>query len=411
MSKKRKFIFNEEKLLRLKIPEKSQIMYRDKKEKHLGLRIGAGGSKTFYFFKKDSKKFGRETKFVRIGLFPAISVDVARRAVHNMIEEIYYTQTHSLGSSLNEVAKRQIDKHVKVDSQVLKITFTQLVEKYINNHLNINSVEPKKALENVQTASNQVQSIHNKLICDISQEDILAIFHRISRKAPMSANKVLAFFHAIFNKAIQWNLLKINPARSIKKHKETARERYIQVEEKDIFINALKNFKSEVMKDIFSLALYTGARKGNILSMRWDKISFESKTWSIPSRSSIPSQGSKNGTPVVIPLHDPSIKILTRRKENSNSEWVFPSSSSKSGHIEEVKGAWKKLCKSCNMKDLKIHDLRHTLASWMAIKGENLGVISKVLGHKRIASTMRYAHLNLDSLKSAIERTLEGVEI
>ena len=145
--------------------------------------------------------------------------------------------------------------------------------------------------------------------------------------------------------------------------------------------------------------------------MRWDKISFESKTWSIPSKSSIPLQGSKNGTPVLISLHDPSVKILTRRKENSNSEWVFPSSNSKSGHIEGVDSAWRKLCKSCNMKDLKIHDLRHTLASWMAIKGENLGVISKVLGHKRIASTMRYAHLNLDSLKSAIERTLEGFEI
>ncbi len=148
------------------------------------------------------------------------------------------------------------------------------------------------------------------------------------------------------------------------------------MEEKDRFFQALTELKNQSMKDIFLLALLTGARRGNIVSMRWDKISFDTKTWSIPSKSKIRSQGSKNGKSILVHLNENALEILCKRKEESNSEWVFPSEdNSKSGHIEEPRKAWVELCKKASLKDIRIHDLRHTHASWMAINGISLPII------------------------------------
>ena len=385
------FNFIDKKLIDISPPEEGQVMYRDQKEQGLVLRVSYGGKKVFYLY----KRFDGRPRLIKIGNFPKISIAEARIAVRdlkNQIEQGKYKATEK--------------------NNIHELTFKQLLDQYVDQNIKINSPDVERSVKEILSEMKNVTAIYEKKLSTISKEDILAIFNKITTRAPIRANRVIERLTAIFNKAITWELLKNNPAQDIKKNRETARDRYITIEEKDRFFEALAELNNQSMRDIFLLSLFTGARKGNIISMRWDKISFETKTWSIPAKSKIRSQGSKNGKPMLIHLNQNSIEILLKRKAESNSEWVFPSeNNSKSGHIEEPRKAWIELCKKAGLNDIRIHDLRHTHASWMAINGVSLPIIGKALGHKSLQSTARYAHLNDDSVREAVNGTFNEIKI
>ena len=88
----------------------------------------------------------------------------------------------------------------------------------------------------------------------------------------------------------------------------------------------------------------------------------------------------------------------------SSESWVFPSTSSKSGHYEEPKKAWKKLLENAQIENLRLHDLRRTLGSYQAIAASSLQIIGKSLGHKSIMATQVYARLNADPIRESMQR-------
>lgn len=384
------FNFVDKKLVSIMPPKNGQVMYRDKKEKGLVLRASYAGSKSFYLY----KYFDGRPRLIKIGNFPRVSIADARiaaRELKNKIESGQY---------------QDISKHPRTN----QLTFKELVDEYITQHVEINSNNPQKSKKDVLKRVKNASHLFDKTLSVISKKDMQAVFDSIvSRGSHIEANRVIAYLSPIFNRAVAKGYIDCNPTQNIKKNKERRRDRYITIEEKDRFFKALYELENETMRDIFLLALFTGARKGNIVSMRWDKISFENKTWTIPAKSNINKQGSKNGMPLVIHLNEESMTILSDRKKASSSKWVFPSDSSKSGHIEEPRKAWNTLLKKAKIEDLRIHDLRHTHASWMAINGVSLPIIGKALGHRSIQSTARYSHLNDDSVREAVNNTFNGV--
>lgn len=104
-----------------------------------------------------------------------------------------------------------------------------------------------------------------------------------------------------------------------------------------------------------------------------------------------------------------AIAILEKRYNSRANDWVFPSPSSKSGHIEEPKKAWKRILNRAGIKDLRIHDLLRTLGSWQAATGANSYIIGKSLGHKTQQATAIYARLNLDPVRASVERAAEAM--
>ncbi len=142
---------------------------------------------------------------------------------------------------------------------------------------------------------------------------------------------------------------------------------------------ALENEESEVTRDYIYISLYTGARKANVLAMRWDEINFTTKEWRIPK--------TKNGDAVSLPLIKEAVEILKERKKQNakiglealQQEYVFPSAISKSGHVTDPKKAWHRILKEAKIKDLRLHDIRRTLGSYQAITGASLPVIGKSL--------------------------------
>jgi integrase len=144
----------------------------------------------------------------------------------------------------------------------------------------------------------------------------------------------------------------------------------------------------------FLLLLLVGARRSNTQAIRWDEIDCQANCWRIPD--------TKAGVPVVVPLSAASLDVLhARREANGNSEWVFPSHG-RQGHIVEPKAAWKRIIERAGLVDVRQHDLRRSLGSWMAMSGASLPVIGKSLGHKRSVTTEIYARLAVGSVRQAV---------
>ncbi|KJV77240.1 phage integrase family protein [Orientia tsutsugamushi str. TA716] len=116
--------------------------------------------------------------------------------------------------------------------------------------------------------------------------------------------------------------------------------------------------------------------------MEWDNIDFVRKIWHIPK--------TKNGKAQNIPLTDEAMEILQARKFTSESKWVLPSATSASGHLERPNNSWHRVCKKAGIKNLRIHDLRRTLASCMGDAGASQSTISIALNHRNPNSTMHY---------------------
>jgi integrase len=200
---------------------------------------------------------------------------------------------------------------------------------------------------------------------------------------------------------IDWGWEGTNPVARIQKFKEQKRDRFILHDELPKFMEALEMEPNRAMKDFFLMCLYTGAHCGNVLSMRWEDIDFSIKEWRIPD--------TKNGEPVRIPLIGEALEILNGRSwlKDSSIPWVFPSSNSKSGHLEEPKAAWKRILDRAGLKNLRIHDLRRTNGSYQAIAGVSLISIGKSLGHKSPQSTAIYARLSNDVTRKGMESAFD----
>lgn len=214
------------------------------------------------------------------------------------------------------------------------------------------------------------------------------------------ANRILERISAIYNRAIRWGWEGTNPARGVKKFKEKSRDRFLKRDEMPRFFAALAEDENEIAREFILLSLLTGARKANVLAMRWNEINFEMQEWRIPE--------TKNGESHTVPLSEQAIEILERRRAATNSMFVFPSNG-KTGHYADPKRAWERILKRANIADLRIHDLRRTLGSWMAATGTTTAIIGKTLAHKSVQATKIYERLDLDPVRASVNRATDAI--
>jgi integrase len=134
--------------------------------------------------------------------------------------------------------------------------------------------------------------------------------------------------------------------------------------------------------------------------MKWNHVDLNLKLWIIPGDET------KNEEPMVVPLLDQAVEVLSRRKKGRISIFVFPSPrTSKTGHYTEPKKGWKNLLKRANLSpDCRLHDIRRTMGSWQAITGSSTKIIGASLGHKSEQATAHYAHLTIDPVRKSMER-------
>ena len=234
----------------------------------------------------------------------------------------------------------------------------------------------------------------SRYLDEITKHDILRFIaqHRTSH-APGSVNRVLILLRYLFNLAMKWEIAGItkNPTKDIPLLEENnKKERYLRADEAQKLIGALVNSKNPILQYIIPMLILTGARKNEVLHARWEDINLEQRVWRIPL--------SKSGKTRHVPISDGVMRLLNGIPRIS--EYIFANPKTKKPY-QSVFTSWDKARKSVDLQDVRIHDLRHTFASFLVNSGRSLYEVQKILGHTQVKTTQRYAHLSQDSLIAA----------
>ena len=365
-----------QKSLETLLPKDRPYIVRDDETPGLIVKVYSSGRKTFFL---DVLVEKRHDMF-KLGIWPDLNVAQVREKAKKMRADL------------------AMGKNPKAEKKA-GVTLGELFSVYMERH----GSAKKSSGNDRHSFGKYLKPWANYRLVDITRAKVEALHRNIGKETPVQANRVLALLSTMFSKAIIWGYLKTdNPCRGVKKFKEISRDRFLSGEELARFFEALDLTENPAFKDFILLSLFTGARKSNVLSMRWRDIDFERNVWKIPGELS------KNGDPMQVPLGPDVLDILRRRRAETSSVFVLPGPGAK-GHYMEPKRAWGTLLKRAKLEDLRIHDLRRSMGSWMTIGGTSLPIVGKALGHKTSQTTSIYARLNLDPVRAAMEQAVEAM--
>ncbi|MEN9433914.1 MAG: hypothetical protein RLZZ422_1503 [Pseudomonadota bacterium] len=377
--------FTQKRLSLLEVPTSKRVTYRDKTLQGFQLVIYPSGVKSFYVY----KRIGKQPERVFIGNWPLMDVEEARRKAQEILGKI---------ASGEFVLPKQV---VACPVPAPVMSFGELFAKYLELH-----AKPRKKTwaEDERQYRVYLQHWAKRPIDGITKLEVTELHQTLGDKhGHYQANRVLALLKSMFEKARDWDLLLgSNPCSATEKFEEVARERFLQSDELVRFFRALNDESNTTIRDYFLMLLFTGVRRTAVLKMRWDEINWLDKTWSIKP------ENAKSGKSQIVPLVSTAYELLQVRRQNVEGEWVFPARlGAKQGHLTEPKRGWDRLLKRAQLEDLRLHDLRRSMGSWQAKKGYSLVTIGKTLHHSSPASTAVYARLDIETVREAMEDTIE----
>jgi integrase len=239
--------------------------------------------------------------------------------------------------------------------------------------------------------------LENRATGELKRLDIARLHHELSDK-PYQANRVLAFLSVFFNWTEKHGLRPdgSNPCRHIDKYREGRRERFLSQAELGRLGDALRQAERDKACSPWVIAAirlltFTGTRRNEILTLRWEHVSEEHECLMLPD--------SKTGRKA-IHLNAPALALLQTIPRVEGNPYVI--CGEKAGrHLVNLEKPWRRIRKAAKLDDVRLHDLRHSFASVAASGGQSLVVIGKMLGHSKATTTARYAHLVDDPVKAA----------
>ena len=373
------FPFTHSRLEAVKPPSKGRDTYRDTKAAGLTFVITASGSKSFYFYKRID---GRPTR-IRIGGYPDLSIDDARKAVQKLTGDI------AKGDNPHT------DRKKITTSPTLKELFDYWYDTFAKDH--------KKTWKNDKRMFDKYcTSLHRKKLDQLTKADIVKWHHQIGKKhGHYQANRAFQLVRSLFRVGKEIGYHGANPCSCVVMFPEHSRERFLMPDE-------LKRFHEAVMKeeplwrDFIFMLLFTGQRRNNVGRMQWKDIDMTRGLWYVAGEKM------KNGSPLVVVLSTQAMEILNTRitAPDKRENWVFPSVRG-NGPVADPTKAWKRIQERSGLADVQMHDLRRTLGSWQALTGTSLQIIGKTLGHKSMQSTEIYARLTTDPVREAVEKATQ----
>jgi integrase len=362
----------------------NRIVYDDTKGlPGFGIRVTAAGNRSFILNYR-VKGSGRERRYT-IGSAESWKVAAARAKARE----------------LRRLIDSGGDPQGDIDADHAAPTMADLIQRFTEQHL------PRKRPGTVQAyqfiLKNHIEphfGRHTK-VADVSYADVDALHRKITKAgSPYAANRTVAVLSMMFELACRWQMRSDNPCRHVERNVEMKRKRYLSADELTRLLAALAKYPNQKVANIFRLLLWTGARRGEVRSMRWADVDLEKGTWVKDASTT------KQKSDHVVPLGAPVRQLLSEiyaAQSNERSDWVFPSSRG-DGHVINLKDDWARLMRAAGITGLRTHDLRHSVASTLASTGSSLLQIGAFLGHSDPKTTHRYAHLFDDPLRQAADR-------
>jgi len=350
-----------------------KIDYFDPRQKGFLLEVRASGGKTFYQRYLDA--YGRQRQF-KLGPASVLSVEQARHAGRSAVAEAL------LGT--DPQARRQELRSTPTLSQLVR-------DRYLPH------AQASKRSWNTDEAILRIHILPvlgRLTLGQITSERIAGLINDMRAKgyAGGTTNRVLVLLRYVFNLARKWNVpgASVNPTAGLATAPEVHRQRFLTPGETQRLIASINVDENQVAAKAIMLLLLTGARRREVTRARWEHLDWEKRTLLVPV--------SKSGKPRTIALNAAAITTLLRTMPtDSASPYIFPT------QFTGLFYPWRRIRSRAGLADVRLHDLRHSFASFLVNQGVSLYVVQGLLGHTQARMTQRYAHLASQTLLDAAE--------
>jgi integrase len=352
------------------------INYFDTETKGFMLEVRASGGATFYFRYRDA---GGRIRMNRIGRRDEIALADARAKAHQMKKMV------------TEGGDPKAENHRFKDVPTFGEFFHERFLPFVKVRKRSWQTDEVLARHHLLPAFEALR------LNRITRADVLA-FHQAAHAkgyAPGTCNRMLVLLKFIYNSAIRWEILPStgNPCVGVDPLDDNgARERYLSAPEVQRLFEELDSNRNVQVAQVVRLLLYTGARKREVLDARWEHVDFDRRLLTVPL--------SKSGKPRHIPLSDAAIELLQSLPRVEGIPWVFFNPKTRKPPVS-IFYAWDSIRAKVGLEDVRLHDLRHSFASFLVNSGRSLYEVQRLLGHHDPKVTMRYAHLSPGALIDA----------
>lgn len=349
-----------------------------------GVRAYVSGNKVYVV----QTRAGGRSRRLTVGRHGVITPEEARRRAALIISRIKSGKTASVsvvgprGSTVAELAARYMAEHVEVRLKPRTVT---MIRADLDRTI--------------------LPEFGRLPIGSVDYERVAAVHSRMYR-VPAMANRTVDTLSAMLSMAETWGLrpANTNPCPRVVKYKRKARERFLTEAEFERLGRTLNELEAggEILPRAAAalrLLMLTGCRCNEILRLRWDEVDLE--------RSELRLRDSKTGRRTV-PLSPAAARVIANRPRVPGDTWVIPGRFP-GKPFRNIDRSWRKVRARANLHDVRLHDLRHSFASRALALGESLPMIGKLLGHTRIQTTARYAHLAEESVRASAGRIAASI--
>ena len=368
---------------RLSVDGKDAVFW-DRDLPGFGVRVYPSNAKVYVV---QTRAFGR-SKRVTLGRHGEVSADQARKEAIRIIARI------KAGGSATPAEPAATP------------TVGDLAERYEREYVAMHCKPATVAHYALMLRKHIVPALGERLVAEVERKHIMAFQYGL-RDMPTVANRGVDILVKMFGLADAWGWRPSgkNPCLFVRRYKvEKHHERFLTPEELYRLGQALDSAPAERLASAHAAAairllLLTGCRRNEILGLRWEDLDFEAGEMRLTD--------SKTGARVV-PLPSAAAKVLEGLSRVPGNPWVFPGRK-KGDRQHNINDSWCRLRERAGLDGVRLHDLRHSYASRALALGESLSMIGELLGHRKVQTTARYAHLARDSVRESTARVAESI--
>ena len=356
---------------------RQKVDFFDTSQRGLMLEVRASGGKTFY--QRYTDDHGRERQF-KIGAADVITLDQARRHARTVL-------AHAVLGDDPQARRRELRATPSINAFVAE-RYLPHVKSYKRSWQTDETILRIHILPVLGTLADD----------EVTTEAVAGLLERMRTAgyASGTTNRVLVLIRYLYNLGRKWKVagMSQNPTLGLSTAPDVHRERFLSAEETQRLIAALHVDENRVAARAIMLLLLTGARRNEITQAKWEYVNWQRRALLVPL--------SKSGKPRAIALNAPAIELLRAINRTDGNPYIFPS---------EVTGRpspslyfpWDRIRERAGLYSVRLHDLRHSFASFLVNQGVSLYVVQGLLGHSHARTTQRYAHLAQQTLLDAAD--------
>jgi integrase len=353
-----------------------QCLYWDQHLTGFGVRVYPTGRRAFVC----AYRVQGRRRIATLGRADILKLDTARK------KAVAY---------LGQVAEG-LDPQAPKDTLKAAGTVKSLAEAYIGRHAKLK--KGTWADDEAYLARHLLPRFGSRLALAIATGDMAALHAEIGSKHPYAANRLLEIVRKMYNLGRKWGLVpmdKANPASGVERFPETKRRRFVTPDELPQLSKAIEQEIDQYVRHAIWLLLLTGLRRGELLNAKWSDIDWKQRTLSIPK--------TKNGEALLAPLSHVAIARLKIVPRMQNNPYII--CGRKAGQpLVNLNDAWNRIRSAAGLHDLRIHDLRRTVGSWLVRDGASLHLVGSVLNHKDQKTTAGYAYFQTKERHKALDK-------